>query len=111
MSCPDLRPEPYTVEKLEEQLKEQTQTFLSQTGKGFQVVGPGEIKLSPIFDWFAEDFASEGGVEHYVQAYLPTSDTPWKVVGYLNYNWDVNCHITAQDKQEILQRKRHALFN
>lgn len=106
MSCPDLRDEPYKEAILEEQLEDQTRKFLSQEGKGFAIVGEGEIEVSPLFDWFADDFELAGGVSFYVDNYLPKQEPPWRVTGYLEYNWDVNCVLSAADRRDLMNKKR-----
>lgn len=111
MSCPDLRAEPYEASKIEQQLEEQTKKFLAQQGKGYEIVGDAEIKLSPLFDWFEADFKSVGGESYYVNKYLPKSDKPWKIVGYLEYNWDVNCHLSASDKRRLTKKRRNTWFD
>jgi len=106
MSCPDLRLEPYLAESIEEQLENQTTIFMSQKGKGVFIKGEGKVKLSPIFDWFSEDFDVVGGVNEFVQPYLPEQGRPWEIVGYLNYDWSVNWHLTRSEKLKINRRKK-----
>lgn len=108
MSCPDLRREPYEASKLEEQLHEQAKVFMSQDGKGMRIKGDGKVKLSSIFNWFAEDFTPVGGVENYIQQFLPESEKTWEVVGYLNYDWDVTALLSAAEKRELRRRARLA---
>lgn len=106
MSCPDLRAEPYIASQLEEQLEDQTRTFLSQVGKGYEIVGDNEVKLSPLFDWFRDDFEPVGGAMNYARQYLPESESPWEITGYLHYNWDVNCHLTTSEKRRLSTKRR-----
>jgi len=88
LSCPDLRAEPYTAEKLETQLDEQTTLFLTNKTKGVSVTNSG-LKISEIFKWFAEDFGGEKGVEKFIHRHLPqTSDK--KTDDYFDYNWSLN---------------------
>lgn len=109
MSCPNLRLEPYQAELLEAQLEDQIQIFMKQS-KGMKIVGKGEVKLSKIFKWFDADFEPLGGVEHYVQAYLPPSETPWKITGYLEYDWDVTCNLTGAEKRKIKRKRNATIF-
>ena len=110
MSCPDLRLEPYTADALELQLEDQLKTFMQQEGKGFLVVGDGEVKVSKIFEWFEEDFEPMGGVSKIIQNYLPSQDKTWEVVGYLDYDWDVTCHLTGAEKNKVKRRKSATIF-
>ena len=55
-SCPPLRKEPYTAEKLEDQFADQAQTFLRDSKKNYVDLDSKTIFLSPVFSWFREDF-------------------------------------------------------
>ena len=88
MSCPDLRKEIYTAEKLDRQLDDQVRTFLDNPTKGARI-SDGELLLSKIFDWFEGDFDKRGGVLAFVSSYQP------KFEGYnsfdtIDYNWQLN---------------------
>jgi hypothetical protein len=110
MSCPNLRPEPYEADKLEQQLEDQLVKFMQQDGKGRLIIKDGQVKLSAIFEWFDEDFNAEGGVEHYIQAYLPATDKRWEIVGYLNYDWDVTTHLSGSEKRQLKRQRRDPIF-
>jgi hypothetical protein len=88
LSCPNLRQEAYRAEKLEQQLEDQTRTFLNNDTKGLTVSG-SRVRLSQIFDWFEEDFDAAGGVEAFVREYreLP-QPISWRA--NLPYDWDLN---------------------
>jgi len=96
VSCPDLRNEAYTSDKLDAQLDDQMQRFLENRGKGLQVDrGKGRVTISKIFDWFEDDFKPKGGVLPFLSRYAPEKDRPLLKKGdvdvsYLNYNWDLN---------------------
>ena len=96
VSCPDLRKEAYTKERLDAQLDDQLRRFLANNGKGLQVDrGKGRITLSKIFDWFKDDFEPKGGVLPFLARYVPEQDRSLLKKGdtnvsYLDYNWDLN---------------------
>ena len=96
VSCPDLRNEAYTADKLDAQLDDQFKQFLENRGKGLQVDrGKKRVTLSKIFDWFEEDFEPKGGVLSFISRYAPGKDrsllkTGKVDVSYLDYNWDLN---------------------
>ncbi len=56
VGCPMLREEAYAGERLEAQLDEQTQRFLSDRTRNRWNVQRGRLELSKIFDWYGEDF-------------------------------------------------------
>ena len=96
VSCPDLRNEAYTADRLDAQLDDQFKLFLENRGKGLRVDrGKGRVTLSKIFDWFEEDFEPKGGVLPFLSRYAPEKDRSFLKKGnldvsYLDYNWDLN---------------------
>ena len=91
VSCPDLRTEAYTPERLEAQLDDQMKTFLANKGKGMKI-DASKVYLSSIFKWFEEDF---GGVLRFITHYVSPSeqkilDEGKLKISYLDYNWDLN---------------------
>lgn len=89
VSCPDLRNEPYTAEKLSQQLDEQTKTFLNNSGKGLRVVGD-TAEVSKIFGWFEADFESRGGVAEFIKSYQKDLPENIKIDSDISYNWNLN---------------------
>jgi hypothetical protein len=102
MSCPDLRFEPYAADRIDAQLDEQSRIFLTQIRKGIQVT-ENEVVLSPLFDWFDEDFEAGGGVQPFVEKYAPVGLLPanWEIDDYLNYDWSVNDIFTPAEKRRL----------
>ena len=90
ISCPDLRAEPYTAEKLDEQLDDQAKKFLSNPQKGLVIEGK-KAKTSKIFDWFSEDFdKAYGSVRQFISQYSDLPEDIQLKPGGLSYNWSVN---------------------
>jgi hypothetical protein len=96
VSCPDISKEVFRAETLNVQLDAQMKMFLENPGKGMRVdAGRKKAYLSPIFDWFEEDFEPRGGVLQFLQPYMPSEarklmKSPAVRVSYLEYNWKVN---------------------
>jgi len=88
LSCPDLRAEPYAAEKLDNQLEEQAQLFVTNQSKGVAIHNSG-LKISEIFKWFAEDFGGEQGALDFIRKRLPATKEK-KVTEYFDYNWSLN---------------------
>lgn len=91
LSCPDLRAEAYSADKLDQQLDEQVKRFLSNDQKGIRVTDAG-IEVSKIFDWFEEDFKAGGGVAVFIKQYSTSVPKDASVAGYFDYNWKLNGH-------------------
>jgi hypothetical protein len=97
LSCPDLRREPYTAERLDAQLDEATRHFLANPTKG---VAPGgdarAARVSSIFKWFAADFGGAEGVVRFIRA-KAAPELARRLDGleergltYLDYDWSLN---------------------
>lgn len=88
VSCPNLRPEAYRVDRLGAQLNDQVRGFLANPRKGMRLAA-GTLTLSPIFDWFDDDFETSGGVLRFIQGYR--SEVRDGVdIRYFDYDWSVN---------------------
>ncbi len=88
VSCPDLRAEPYTAARLAEQLDDQANRFLRNSGKGLSV-DADRIRVSEIFDWFEKDFAEHDGVDGFIRRYRPDLP-PLPIKAAIDYDWTVN---------------------
>jgi hypothetical protein len=87
IGCPMLREEAYDAARLDAQLDEQAQRFLSdRTRNRFR---DGRLEVSKIFDWFKEDFEPrEKYFARYAQALgYPGGPVP---VAFLDYDWSLN---------------------
>lgn len=96
VSCPPIRAEAYTAEKLDDQLTHQMTEWLANQQVGAVIEKEGAtLRVSAIFRWFAEDFeAAAGTVRAYVQPYLPATTRarlkPNARIAYLDYDWSLN---------------------
>ncbi|MEX2473306.1 MAG: DUF547 domain-containing protein [Gemmatimonadota bacterium] len=98
VGCPQLRNEAYTAERLDEQLDEQARDFLlDHPDKNRVDVEARTVYLSPIFDWYREDFP-EGREElgRYLASYLPEGAARDMLesgdfdVEFTHYDWSLN---------------------
>jgi hypothetical protein len=98
MGCPPLRNEAYTGMNLERQLEEQTRVFLGESHEKNRVdPEAGRVYLSPIFDWYREDFPSgDEGLGAYLAQYMPgdaektlLTSGRFRVV-FTDYDWSLN---------------------
>jgi hypothetical protein len=94
VSCPDLRIEAFSPDRLDTQLDEQMKAFLANPGKGLRFdAKKNRVYISAIFDWFEGDFKAQGGVIEFISRYLDATVAK-KIQGaklsYLKYNWNVN---------------------
>jgi hypothetical protein len=98
LSCPALRREPYGAEQLEAQLDAAARRWLADREKGLALDPErGTLALSKIFDWFAQDFAAQGGVLAFATRHAPPAERAWLErhagrarLRYLDYDWRLN---------------------
>ena len=87
-SCPILLNKAYLPETVYTQMTAQTKRFLSDTSKN--TYGAKEIKISKIFEWYAEDFTKGGAtVIDFINKYRTEQLTNQKIT-YGDYSWDLN---------------------
>ncbi|MEA5520217.1 DUF547 domain-containing protein [Limnoraphis robusta] len=108
IGCPLLLQEPYTGDKLDEQLDEQTRKFIA-LNQNFKIDKQNnQVYLSSIFKWFGEDFIpsfkaqdkftgsdKERAVLNFVSQYLNESEQKYLInekyqIKYLDYDWSLN---------------------
>ena len=87
-SCPNLRPEAFTAEHLEEQLTEQAKSFLNDPSKN--KITEEKAEISSIFSWFKKDFVKEGTLIEYLNKYAPVKINSDTKIDYLDYDWSLN---------------------
>ncbi len=109
MGCPPLRNEPYTGEKLDEQLDDQTRRFLTNPAKFKIERGNNTLHLSSIFDWFAGDFVKKhspasnigkhkekaSAVLNFIAPHLGEAHKDYVLAGkfkikHVKYDWSLN---------------------
>ena len=103
IGCPMLREEAYVAARLEAQLEQQAERFLSDRSRN-RVSTQGKLELSKIFDWFKEDWSGRvPGIpsrEQYFAKYagLLTDDPEHQrrvaegkaPLTFLEYDWTLN---------------------
>ena len=95
-SCPPLRKEPYTAEKLEDQFADQAQAFLRDSKKNYVDLDSKTIFLSPVFSWFREDFGKTDAeiialvIEHFEATEQEALLKGGFKIDYTKFDWSVN---------------------
>lgn len=104
-SCPDLRAEPFTGDRLQAQLADETRRFLADPDKGLRYDRQANtLWLSSIFKWYAGDFTggstvvaffARGSILSWVAEHVPetlaeTLREREPSVRYLDYDWALN---------------------
>ena len=112
IGCPKLRTEPYTGEKLNAQLDDQTKVFLA-IPDNFRIERPANrVYVSSIFKWFGKDFQQSYGQKenfdnlngketaflNFISQYLSPAEGNYLTQGgykvsYLDYDWSLNAQL------------------
>lgn len=96
IGCPPLRNEAFRAADLETQFEEQALAFLRDTSKNLFDAKTKTLRLSPIFDWFKEDFVKKSGsVGKFVAPYFTEKERAVIRGGGINikhtdYDWSLN---------------------
>lgn len=89
-SCPKLRNEAFTPEKLESQLNDQAKAFINNPDKN--KIGDGtSVKISKLFTWFEGDFKKKSpSIPAFLSQFSTVPVSEDADIDYLDYNWDLN---------------------
>ena len=109
ISCPDLRNEAYTADRLDSQLSDASSIFVNSKSKGVLIdKESGKVRISKIFKWFGEDFyksyssetfmlrsSKQNGSLGYIVEYIDDDEKKYILEGnyklkYLPYDWGLN---------------------
>ena len=86
-SCPPLRNEAFTADKLEGQLSNQAEKFINDSSKN--KISKSEVTISKIFDWYGMDFKPTPIIE-VLNKYSKTKIDSKAKVKYADYDWSLN---------------------
>ncbi len=91
MGCPLLLGEPYIGAALENQLDARTRIFLADTEKNSADRDDKTLRISPIFEWYGEDFISAAGsVTGFLKKYYMDAPVEGYKIAYTGYDWSLN---------------------
>ena len=88
VSCPKLLNNAYMPQKLDQQLDAQTRFFLNTSGKN--QLSTKLAKISKLFDWYGEDFTSQGTLIEFLNRYSKQEISAAAKVEFLEYDWTIN---------------------
>ena len=88
VSCPKLLNTAYLPQKLDQQLDAQTRFFLNTSGKN--QLSPNLVKISKLFDWYGEDFTSQGTLIEFLNMYSNQEISVGAKMAFLEYDWKLN---------------------
>jgi len=104
IGCPMLREEAYVPDRLEAQLDQQVQRFLSDRSRNRWNAGARKLEVSKIFDWYGDDFRQSRQGAGSLEAWFATH-ADWLAdgaaerelirarqapIGFLDYDWKLN---------------------
>lgn len=101
VSCPALRPAAYTAEQLDQQLDDQARRFLSDSQRNHYDADSNTLRVSSIFTWYQDDFATAAGsLGQFLARYAVALDVPQSkrqalrggamTCQFRDYDWSLN---------------------
>lgn len=87
-SCPRLRTEAFTADKLEKQLQDQAIYFINNPAKN--IIAKDRVEVSKIFSWFKGDFTKKSDLIEFLNLYSQIEIDENAKVQHLDYNWNLN---------------------
>jgi len=88
-SCPPLLPRAYTAETLNATLEENMTRFVNDSYRNPIDARSKQLRLSKIFEWYADDFGGKNNISAYVDKSHPANTAGWKI-SFVDYVWDLN---------------------
>jgi hypothetical protein len=89
VSCPPIRPRAYEAYDLDKLLDENMRRFVADRGRNPIDDRTRTLRLSRLFEWYADDFGGRQAVPAYVGRYAGKDYANWKVE-YVEYDWSLN---------------------
>lgn len=89
LSCPPLLNRAYRSDDLEETLEANMRRFVNDTSRNRVDPAGNRLILSPIFQWYADDFGGQAKLADYVDRYHPESIQGFEV-SFTDYSWALN---------------------
>lgn len=88
-SCPPLDTKPFMASTLDSDLERLTRTFINDNPQGV-VPSENKVKLSKIFEWYADDFGGKDQLISYINRYRNKSIPAGSKTEFLDYSWNLN---------------------
>lgn len=88
-SCPPILNRAYRADDLDKILDENMKRFVADRFRNPIDDAKKELKLSHIFDWYAEDFGGKDGVAAYVGKQAG-KDYKGYTISFVDYSWELN---------------------
>lgn len=100
-SCPDLRAEAYTADRIEAQLVDASYNFVNDESKGVKInLDEKELRISSIFKWFGSDFEHKYGNQQFFQ------ERDKEVRGVLGF---IYSYLKSEKEKEFLNENKFSI--
>ncbi len=99
-SCPKLRREAFTADKLEMQLQDQMTGFVTDPTRN-NIISADRAELSKIFKWFSGDFTEDSSLIEFVNRFSDIKLNKDAEIDYLDYGWGINVQNWEEQKEEL----------
>jgi Protein of unknown function, DUF547 len=87
-SCPPLRNEAFTSDKLDAQLDEQAKKYINNSNEN--EIAADQANLSAIFNWYKSDFDKSGGIILFINRFSSVKLHDDAKISFKEYDWNLN---------------------
>ncbi len=88
ISCPKLSNKAFTESNVNAELARLTKEFVND--KSRNQLSSSSLKLSKIFEWFKDDFTTNGSLISWINKYSNVKINSDAKISYMTYNWNLN---------------------
>jgi hypothetical protein len=89
-SCPPLQGKPFDPGTLDEDLNRLARAFINNNPQGVVSETDQVVRLSKLFDWYADDFGGKGNQAAFINRYREEALPSGAKVEFVDYNWSLN---------------------
>ena len=97
IGCPSIQPYAFVAHEIDRQFDGSAKYFILNKSKNYYDSNNKVLKISKIFDWYADDFEKKfGSVKKYLAPIISQGDEKARnrilkaKINYFNYDWDLN---------------------
>lgn len=99
-SCPQLRNEAFTAERLEEQLEDEMRRFVNEPTRN-KIMSADKAELSKIFSWYKGDFTKKSSLIDFINKFSENKLNADAEISFMDYAWELNVQNWTEKKKML----------
>jgi len=101
-SCPQLRNEAFTADRLDDQLEDEMRRFVNEPTRN-KIDSANKAELSKIFTWYKGDFTKNGSLIDFINKFSTNKLNSNAEIEFLDYGWGLNVQ-DWEEKRVMLEK-------